>query len=408
MRWLLGWQHLAPQTQLSGEEGVLERCITWRGLRRRPWSGSGRCCRCVCELRSALAGPAVPLRRGWVGRVSPHPAWTMGDGGAPRRVGFPKRCFIRPRRSPLPARDGGLATAYAGREARPGGGAGRGVECRGAADAGLLAAARSCFAGTCSHYKADAATDVARAGGTWRRRDWRRRMGSTSCARLMDPRRKVAAAQTESKRAAREMAGLWSLLSEAADEACRGARPAADASAAAIARARRKRNACDSNRLRVICWRGMGFYCCAICWRGSRMRRSGRDCWEFCRRLRRGARCAGAGRSTGLGAEQFCAAEAAIRLRASRAASSQGYSRGLRARTRLNPCGDYDPGERVAAVPGQKKVRYRNGSLVVEDVAESGLPDGGAATAPFAKRRRVTGRYCRRVYRRPCRPGKLF
>jgi len=24
MRWLLNWQHLAPQTQLSGEEGVFE------------------------------------------------------------------------------------------------------------------------------------------------------------------------------------------------------------------------------------------------------------------------------------------------------------------------------------------------------------------------------------------------
>ena len=24
MRWLLGWQHLAPQTQLTGEEGLLE------------------------------------------------------------------------------------------------------------------------------------------------------------------------------------------------------------------------------------------------------------------------------------------------------------------------------------------------------------------------------------------------
>jgi ATP-dependent Lhr-like helicase len=56
----------------------------------------------------------------------------------------------------------------------------------------------------------------------------------------------------------------------------------------------------------------------------------------------------------------------------------------------MNLVGITIPGERVAAVPG-KEVRYRNGSLVVEDVAESGLPDGGAATAPFAKRRRVTG-----------------
>ncbi len=32
MRWLLGWQHLAPQTQLAGEEGVLEALSQTRRL----------------------------------------------------------------------------------------------------------------------------------------------------------------------------------------------------------------------------------------------------------------------------------------------------------------------------------------------------------------------------------------
>ena len=57
MRWVLRWQHLTPQSQLSGEQGVLEASAVLRDLRRRRWSGSGRCCR--SEWR-------ITIRAGWM------------------------------------------------------------------------------------------------------------------------------------------------------------------------------------------------------------------------------------------------------------------------------------------------------------------------------------------------------
>ena len=87
MRWLLRWQHLAPGTQLAGEEGVLEALLQLEGfeaaavewerslLPQRVRDYDGRFLDNLC-----LSGAA-----GW-GRISPHPAWAAGDGAAPRRV----------------------------------------------------------------------------------------------------------------------------------------------------------------------------------------------------------------------------------------------------------------------------------------------------------------------------------
>ena len=87
MRWLLNWQHLAPQTQLSGEEGVLEALHQLEGFEAPAieWE------RTVLPARVANYDPrwldALCLSGavGW-GRISPHPAWSTGDGAAPRRV----------------------------------------------------------------------------------------------------------------------------------------------------------------------------------------------------------------------------------------------------------------------------------------------------------------------------------
>ncbi len=87
MRWLLRWQHLATQTQLSGEEGVLEALLQLEGfeapavewertlLPQRVKDYDGKWLDALC-LSGAI---------GW-GRISPHPAWASGDGAAPRRV----------------------------------------------------------------------------------------------------------------------------------------------------------------------------------------------------------------------------------------------------------------------------------------------------------------------------------
>jgi ATP-dependent Lhr-like helicase len=87
MRWLLGWQHLAPQTQMSGEEGVLAALEQMEGFEApaSEWE------RTLLPARVANYDPrwldqlCLAGVVGW-GRVSPHPAWSAGDGAAPRRV----------------------------------------------------------------------------------------------------------------------------------------------------------------------------------------------------------------------------------------------------------------------------------------------------------------------------------
>jgi ATP-dependent Lhr-like helicase len=87
MRWLLGWQHLAPQTQLSGEDGVLEAITKLEGFEAPA----------VEWERTILASRVANYDPGWLdhlclsgvvgwGRVSPHPAFHEGNGNAPSRV----------------------------------------------------------------------------------------------------------------------------------------------------------------------------------------------------------------------------------------------------------------------------------------------------------------------------------
>jgi ATP-dependent Lhr-like helicase len=87
MQWLMGWQHVAPQSQLCGEQGVLEvlrglegfeaPAIEWERtlLPARVASYDPRWLDSLC-----LAGAV-----GW-GRVSPHPAFVATESAAPRRV----------------------------------------------------------------------------------------------------------------------------------------------------------------------------------------------------------------------------------------------------------------------------------------------------------------------------------
>jgi ATP-dependent Lhr-like helicase len=87
MQWVLRWQHLAPQSQLSGEQGVLQALSQLEGFEAPAveWEQSllkhrvtGYDARWLDQL--CLSGAV-----GW-GRVSPHPSWSASGGGAPRRV----------------------------------------------------------------------------------------------------------------------------------------------------------------------------------------------------------------------------------------------------------------------------------------------------------------------------------
>ena len=87
MRWLLGWQHLAPQTQLSGEEGLLEALTRLEGFEAPAieWEQSLLPARVANYDPRWLDQLCLSGAVGW-GRVSPHPAWSAGDGSAPRRI----------------------------------------------------------------------------------------------------------------------------------------------------------------------------------------------------------------------------------------------------------------------------------------------------------------------------------
>lgn len=87
MRWLLDWQHLALQTQVSGEDGLLETISKLEGFEAPAveWEKS------IFPARVADYDPrwldhlCLSGVIGW-GRVSPHPAFREGNGQGPRRV----------------------------------------------------------------------------------------------------------------------------------------------------------------------------------------------------------------------------------------------------------------------------------------------------------------------------------
>ncbi|HEY2470199.1 MAG TPA: DEAD/DEAH box helicase [Terracidiphilus sp.] len=87
MHWLLGWQHLAQQTRVSGEEGLLEAISKLQGFEAPAveWE------RTILSSRVANYDPrwldqlCLSGVVGW-GRVSPHPAFHEGNGSGPQRV----------------------------------------------------------------------------------------------------------------------------------------------------------------------------------------------------------------------------------------------------------------------------------------------------------------------------------
>ncbi len=87
MHWLLHWQHLAPQSQLSGEAGVLEALRQLEGFEAPAieWETSLLPQRVPDYDPRMLDALCLSGAVGW-GRISPHPAFSSADNGAPRRV----------------------------------------------------------------------------------------------------------------------------------------------------------------------------------------------------------------------------------------------------------------------------------------------------------------------------------
>jgi ATP-dependent Lhr-like helicase len=366
MRWLLGWQHLAPQSQLAGEEGVLAALAQLEGFEAPAveWE------RTLLPARVANYSPAwldnlcLSGAVGW-GRISPHPAWSLGDGTAPRRVvptnAAPIAFYVRESADWLPhalaqqSVDEALLAAALSPEA---------LRIR-----GLLQQRGACFA-----------NDLQRITGLTRAQTshalWELATAGAACAdgfdqlrALMDPHRKAGAKETANKRGARTTAGRWSLLTD--DQA--------DPDAGPIAEARRTDAALESFARMLLARYGVLF-------RDLLARESNAPKWRellgILRRLEARGEVRGGRFVSGFGGEQFALPEAADSLRASRSRESDALI-SVAAADPLNLIGIVIPGERVSSIPG-KQVRYRNGAQAIEDVPDADIAEDGP---PAARRR---------------------
>jgi ATP-dependent Lhr-like helicase len=87
MRWLLRWQHLTPESRLSGEQGLFQVLSQLEGFEAPAieWERSILPSRVADYHPRWLDQLCLSGTVGW-GRISPHPAWSVGDGAAPTRV----------------------------------------------------------------------------------------------------------------------------------------------------------------------------------------------------------------------------------------------------------------------------------------------------------------------------------
>ena len=371
MRWLLGWQHVAPQTQLAGDEGVLQALLQLEGFEAPAveWE------RTLLPTRVADYDPrwldqlCLSGAVGW-GRISPHPAWSNGDGAAPRRViptnAAPITFYVRESADWLPhalaqqSVDEHLLAAALSPEA---------LRIR-----TLLEQRGACFANDLQRIAGLTRAETSRALWELATAGLAAADGFDQLRALMDPRRKATAADTPAKRQTRTTAGRWSLLNEGPSLTIEP-----------IAQARRTDAALESFARMLLARYGVLF-------RDLLARESNAPKWReilgLLRRLEARGEVRGGRFVTGFGGEQFALPEAVDSLREARKHESQ-QEIAVAAADPLNLAGIVIPGERVAAVPG-KEVRYRNGLLILADGqnSEDVTAGGGTVLLPAVKRHR--------------------
>ncbi len=352
MHWLLHWQHLAPQSQLAGEEGVLEALRQLEGFEAPAveWE------RTLLPSRVAHYDPrwldnlCLSGAVGW-GRISPHPAWSAGDGSAPRRViptnAAPITFYVRDTADWLPyalaqqcVEEAKLAAALSPEA----------LQVR-----GLLQQRGACFANDIQRI-ADltrpqtqyalwelATAGLAAADGF----DQLRAMMNSR----QDPRRTHVASTVEKR--TRSSAGRWSLLCEEVH-----------AASTRIEQARRTDAALESAAKMLLTRYGVVF-------RELLVRESNAPKWRdllgVLRRLEARGQARGGRFVSGFGGEQFALPKAAESLRVGRELQSPVEIK-VAAADPMNLAGIVVPGERTASVPG-KSVQFRNGAAAGDEAA---------------------------------------
>jgi ATP-dependent Lhr-like helicase len=348
MRWLLNWQHLAPQTQLSGEEGVLEALHQLEGFEAPAieWE------RTLLPARVANYDPrwldALCLSGavGW-GRISPHPAWSAGDGTAPRRViptnAAPITFYVRETADWLPhalsqqcVEEAKLQQALSPEA----------LQVR-----SLLQQRGACFSNDIQRILNLSKQQTQRALWELATAGLAAADGFDQLRAMMDPRRKSTSTDTTGKRTTRSSAGRWSLLSEEVH-----------AAPTAIEQARRTDAALESAARTLLSRYG-------ILIRDLLARESNAPRWRdllgILRRLEARGEIRGGRFVTGFGGEQFALPQAVESLRAARHRECSAMI-SVAAADPINLAGIIIPGDRVPAVPG-KRVVYRNGTLHQEE-----------------------------------------
>ncbi len=354
MQWLLHWQHLAPQSQLSGEAGVLEAlrqlegfeapAVEWETslLPQRVFDYDPRMLDALC-----LSGAV-----GW-GRISPHPAFASADNGAPRRVVptsmAPVTFFLR---------DSALwmDMCLADRSISE--------PILAAALSELALKVRACFEQCGAVFAADLvrllgvpAADVSRALWELVAAGLVTADGYDSLRMLVDPRRKQSfAAPTRGRSVTRprNTVGRWCLLSSVIGESI-------------VSKAE-----LHEQQLESACWTLLARY--GVVFRDLLTRETTmprwRDLLPMFRRLEARGVLRGGRFLSGFGGEQFALPEAVESLRESRRHGASETPITIAAADPTNLVGIVVPGDRPIAVPG-RTVTFTGGKCASEPAPEA-------------------------------------
>ncbi|MFC6646641.1 DEAD/DEAH box helicase [Granulicella cerasi] len=368
MRWLLDWQHIASEEQLSGEEGVLAVLEQLEGfeapacewerniLPRRVKDYDPRFLDNLC-----LAGIV-----GW-GRFSPHPAWTEEAGNAPRRViptsAAPITFYLRESAEWLPE---ALAAKSINEELLA-----RSLSAEAQQMRALLAERGAAF--SADLQQASGLTKQQVMSGLWElaTAGLASADGFDPLRAMMDPRRKSMAVEQKSavslrkRAAARTTTGRWSLLFAPVVEVMKATRRSLEAAddeqrATMIAKAKQHEAALDAQARILLCRYGVLF-------RDLLARESNAPKWRdlvpVLRRLEARGEIRGGRFVSGAFGEQFALPEAVDALRAARRkheARKDEEAMTICAADPLNLVDVIVPGVREAAIPG-REVSLQNG-----------------------------------------------
>ncbi len=341
MRWLLRWQHVAPQSQLSGERGLLEAVRQLQGFEipANAWERHILAARVNNYDPAALDQLCLTGAVGW-GRLSPHPA-TLEDSGEGRRRVVPTSVapitfFVRDDSDWMQPRLGGEEQNF---ERVLSEGARSVLEFLRRRGASFFA---DIVRGT-ERLKAEIETalwELVAAGMVTAD-------GFENLRSLINPRRRNATGTPKLTRP-RHTGGRWSLLypGEGADR---------------------------SKVVEATCWMLLRRY--GVVFRETLARESNLPKWRELliafRRLEDRGEVRGGRFVNGFLGEQFALPEAVESLRAMRNLPASGEIVTISAADPLNLVGFIVPGERVAAISG-KYVSFRDG-IAVEDGERTNL-----------------------------------